>query len=409
MNKKIVLALTIICFYFTTFAQKETPKSKSIFDFKDHGRPILTAVPFLTIVPESRAGGMGDVGVATSADINSMKYNIAKYPFLKSKYGVSFSYTPWLSNLVKDVNLLYLTGYMKIDDKQTLSAALTYFSLGDINFTDKEAQYIKTHRPREISTKLGYSRFLTDKLSIGASLGHIYSNLVEGVSDDIQPGHAFSADMGIFYQNDVNLSGKSGNLALGLSINDLASKISYNSIDKDFVPAKMRLGAALTINLDDYNSIMGSVEFSKLLVPSTPIYYRVNEINEMGDTVRNPYEQIKYGKSSDISSGTAVFQSFYDAPGILGSDGTRSVLKEELQEVMWAVGLEYWYVKQFALRAGYFHEAENKGNRKFFTVGAGLKYNIFQLDFSYLIASGGSNNPLKNILRFSLSFDLAAL
>ncbi len=378
-----------------------------------NANPITTAVPFLTIAPESRSGAMGDIGVATTPDINSIKYNVAKYPFTKSDYGISISYTPWLRSLVSDINLLFLSGYTKINDKQTVSGSLTYFSLGSIQFLDDAGSFIKDYTPNEFAFKFGYSRLLTDQLSLGISLGYVYSNLTGGYTNsatEATAGNSFAADLGFYYTSDMELNGKDANYALGFSITDIGNKMSYSDgIEKNFIPTTLRLGGAFTIDLDDYNSIMISAEFSKLLVPTPPVYYERGELMENGDTADVGGEYIKAGKSPYISVGTGMFQSFSDAPGIVQADGSRNVFKEEMAEVMWGVGLEYWYAKQFALRGGYFHESTIKGNRKFFSAGVGLKYNVFGLDFAYLIPSNGNQSPLANTLRFTLSFDFAAL
>jgi len=382
----------------------------------ENANPITTAVPFLTIAPESRSGAMGDIGVATTPDINSIKYNVAKYPFSESEYGVSISYTPWLRSLVSDINLLFLSGYTKLDDKQVLSGSLTYFSLGSIQFLDDAGSFIKDYTPNEFAFKFGYSRLLTDQLSLGISLGYVYSNLTGGYTNsatESTAGNSFAADIGLFYTDDINIDGKDANYAFGFSITDIGNKMSYSSgVEKNFIPTTLRLGGAFTIDLDDYNSIMVSAEASKLLVPTPPIYYEQGDVIAPGDTVLSGDDRIgevRYGKSPNVSVGTGMFQSFADAPGIVQSDGSRSVFQEEIKEVMWGVGVEYWYAKQFALRGGYFHESTMKGNRKFFSAGIGLKYNVFGLDFAYLIPSNGNQSPLANTLRFTLSFDFAAL
>jgi hypothetical protein len=375
--------------------------------------PITTAVPFLTIAPESRSGALGDIGVATSPDINSIKYNVAKYSFSESSSGLSVSYTPWLKKLVSDINLLYLSGFKKLGDKQTISGSLTYFSLGNIQFLDDYGSFVKDYTPNEFAVKGGYSRLLTEQLSLGVSLGYVYSNLTGGYSNsasDATAGHAFAADVGVYYNNDIEISGYKSKYAIGMSIIDIGSKMSYsNGVEKNFLPTTMRLGAALTLDLDDYNSIMVSAEFSKLLVPTPPIYYEQDDVTENGDTIKVGGEIIEAGKNPNVSPASGMFQSFSDAPGIVQGDGSRSVFQEELKEIMWGVGMEYWYAKQFALRAGYFHEATIKGNRKFFSMGLGLKYNVFGLDFAYLIPSNGNKSPLANTLRITLSFDFAAV
>ena len=403
---KIPFLLLVLGLSFTLKAQINGQDTKN-------ANPITTAVPFLTIAPESRSGAMGDIGVATNPDINSIKYNVAKYPFATSDYGISISYTPWLRNLVSDINLLFLSGYTKIDERQTVSGSLTYFSLGNIQFLDDAGSFIKDYTPNEFAFKFGYSRLLTDQLSLGISLGYVYSNLTGGYTNsasEATAGNAFSSDVGLFYTNDIEVSGKASKYALGMSITDIGNKMSYSSgVEKNFIPTTLRLGGAFTIDLDDYNSIMVSAEASKLLVPTPPIYYEQGEVMENGDTANVGGEYIKAGKNPNVSVGTGMFQSFADAPGILQEDGSRNVFKEEMAEVMWGIGVEYWYAKQFALRGGYFHESTIKGNRKFFSAGIGLKYNVFGLDFAYLIPSNGNSSPLANTLRFTLSFDFAAL
>jgi len=407
MNR-ISLILLIISISASSFGQN------AIGQDTENANPITTAVPFLTIAPESRAAGMGDVGVATSADISSIKYNVAKYPFAENEYGLSISYTPWLKALVSDINLLFLSGYSKLNEKQSISGSLTYFSLGSIQFMNDQGDFIQDYTPTEFAFKFGYSRLLTEKLSLGISLGYIYSNLTGGYANSgtATAGNSFAADLGLFYTDDIEVSGKNTNYALGFSITDIGNKMSYsNGEEKNFIPTTMRLGAAVTIDLDDYNSIMVAADMSKLLVPTPPIYYELGDIID-GDTLKpgdNRIGEVEYGMNPNVSVGSGMFQSFYDAPGIVQTDGSRSVFQEEIKEVMWSVGVEYWYAKQFALRGGYFHESTIKGNRKYFTAGLGLRYNVFGIDFAYLIPSNGNNSPLANTLRFTLSFDFAAL
>jgi hypothetical protein len=402
----LTLLILVVC---QSFSQK---KSTSIGQDVEIANPITTAVPFLTISPDSRSGAMGDIGVATTPDINSMKYNVAKLSFIESKSGISTSYTPWLKNLVPDINLLYLSGYMRLGDKQTVSGSLSYFSLGNITFMNEYGQEMDNHEPKEFSVKGGYSRLLTRKLSLGVSLGYVFSDLTGGYSNsgtDVNAGHAFAADVGFFYNEDIKIEGMNSNYAIGLSIIDIGNKMSYSGgEEKNFLPTTMRLGAALTVDLDDYNTIMVSGDLSKLLVPTPPIYYNSGEITPNGDTISAGGDIIKAGKDPIVSPANGMFQSFSDAPGIIESDGSRNVFKEELKEVMWGIGMEYWYAKQFALRAGYFHEATIKGNRKFYSIGLGLKYNVIGFDFAYLLPSNGNRSPLANTLRFTLSFDFSA-
>ncbi len=407
---RISLFICLMGISLFSFSQKHSTISGQ--ETKD-ANPITTAVPFLTIAPESRGGALGDIGVATTPDANSIKYNLAKYPFTENDYGVSVSYTPWLKKLVNDVNLLFLSGYKKLGKRQSIAGSLTYFSLGNIQFLDDHGEFVKDYKPNEFAIKGAYSRLLTNHLSIGVSLGYIYSNLTGGYSNsssEVTSGQAFASDIGLYYTNKTEIGGRDAEYALGFSVSDIGNKMTYsNGAEKNFLPTTMRLGAALTIELDEYNSIMGSFELSKMLVPTPPIYYQIGEVDANGDTVKVNGKYIKYGQSSNVSVGSAIFQSFHDAPGILDDNGNRSVLKEELKEIVWGAGVEYWYAKQFALRFGYFHESTMKGNRKFWSLGLGLKYNVFGLDFAYLLPSNGQSSPLANTLRFSLTFDFAAV
>lgn len=372
---------------------------------------ITTAVPFLTIAPDSRAGAMGDAGVSTTPDLNSQHHNPSKYSFMKKDFGISISYTPWLRKLVNDINLAYLTGYKKIGGGQTLSGSLRYFSLGDITFTDQVGNVTGQHRPNEFALDFGYSRLLGENFSGSVALRYINSNLTGGYSGSgpqTKAGQAFSSDISAFYNKSVVVNKKKGVISTGINISNIGSKLSYteNAV-KDFLPCMLRLGTSYKMELDDYNSLLGVIELNKLLVPTPPVYYNVNEVLPNGDTVRVPLTHIKYGKDPLVSVPTGIFQSFWDAPGVAADPANpddRSVGKEEWREINWNIGLEYWYAKQFALRAGYFHEDATKGNRKFFTVGMGLRLKVFSLDFSYLIPTQ-QRNPLENTLRFTLTFD----
>ncbi|MGE0077254.1 MAG: type IX secretion system outer membrane channel protein PorV [Bacteroidales bacterium] len=351
---------------------------------------LKVAVPFLTIAPDSRAGAMGDIGAATQPDANAQHWNPAKYPFLNKKWGVSFSYTPWLRNLVDDINLTYLAGFYKVDNLQTVSGSLRYFAMGEVYFTNTTGQQMTTFNPNEFALDFGYSRKFSDYISGALAFRYIRSDLTGGYTQQGQAsakaGTAFAADIAMYFQHPVRLDGKNGEMAFGANISNIGSKLSYNDdAVKDFIPINMRLGGRITINYDQYNTISFSLDANKLLVPTPPVYATVD-----GE------ETIVAGKDPNVSIVQGMIQSFYDAP-----DG----MKEELQEISYSTGVEYWYAKQFALRAGYFYENKYKGNRKYFTLGAGLKYNIFNIDFAYLIPSGGFNSPMANTLRFSLSFD----
>ncbi len=377
---------------------------------------ITTAVPFLLIAPESRGGAMGDVGVATTPDANSMHYNPAKYSFIKQDVGVSLSYSPWLRALVDDINLAYLTGYKRFGKNQVVSGSLRYFSLGSITFTNEQGSNMGTHSPNEFALDAAYSRLFSDKISGSIAMRYVNSNLtlrqyVGGVES--KPGQSVAADVAVYYQNDeIEISGKDAILGLGLNISNMGNKMSYTeNEDKDPIPTNLRMGSALTIQIDEYNKIMITGEASKLLVPSPPVYYAVGDILDNGDTVTVTGKYVQYGMDPDVSLPVGMYQSFYDAPGVrldAEDDSQRSVFKEEMREINLAFGMEYWYSEQFALRAGFFNEHSTKGNREFFTVGFGLKLNVFSIDFSYLIPTQ-QRNPLENTLRFTLSFDFDAL
>ena len=354
---------------------------------------VTTAVPFLTISPDSRAAGMGDVGVGTSADVNSQHWNAAKYAFTESDMGVALSYSPWLRNLADDINLAYLVGYKRLDDYQTLSASLRYFSLGDILFYDDQAQYQGQQNPNEFAIDFGYTRLLSDYFSGAVTGRYIRSDLTGGQminNVESHAGNSYAVDVAFYYRNEF-MTGRQENLfSAGINIQNICAKISYTDGEvKDFIPTNMKLGAAYTTELDDYNTITFAVDLNKLLVPTPP---RDTTTYDDGDII------YPGGINSDISVVGGMFSSFGDAPG---------GMKEELQEVNISAGVEYWYNKQFAIRAGYFYEHENKGNRKFMTAGAGLKLNVFALDFSYLLPLV-RNHPLENTLRFTLSFDVDA-
>lgn len=349
---------------------------------------IQTVVPFLTIAPDSRAGAMGDAGVATSPDVYSMHWNPAKFAFIDGDGGVGISYSPWLRNLVPDINIAYLTGYKRLDSKQVLSGSLIYSSLGDVPFTDNFGNLERTFKPNEFALDAGYSRLFTDALSGGVAFRFIYSNLTGGFSSggaETKPGISFAADISGYYQKDINIFDKDGMIGFGLNFSNIGSKMSYSdSQTSDFIPMNMRLGTSYTVNLDNYNKITVTIDLNKLLVPTPPKY----------DTTG-----ISAGKDPNVAVPVAIFQSFYDAP-----EGFR----EELHEITYSVGTEYLYNNQFALRGGYFHENASKGNRKYFTAGAGFRLKIFTIDFSYLMPLA-QNHPLARTLRFSLGFDLKSL
>jgi hypothetical protein len=349
---------------------------------------IRVAVPFLVIAPDSRAGAMGDVGAASTPDVYSQHWNPAKYAFADKEWGAALSYTPWLRNLINDINLTYLVGYMKIDKQQSVSATMLYFSMGDITFTNDQNQIMQQHNPNEFAFDIAYSRLFADKLSGAIAFRYIRSDLTGGFAQQGQPsakaGSAVAADVSIYYQTPLTINQKDSEAAFGLNISNIGNKLSYNDEKKDFIPINMRMGGRFTSKLDEYNSVSFLLDLNKLLVPTPPI------------RDKDDPSVILYGRESEVPVPTGMFQSFFDAPG---------GFKEELHELSYSVGTEYWYSGQFAIRAGYFYEHETKGNRKYFSLGAGLKYNVFNLDFAYLIPSAGQSNPLANTMRFSLSFE----
>ena len=348
--------------------------------------PVDHAVISQTIAPDARSAGMGDVGAATDPDVNSQYWNLAKYPFCISRAGVALNYTPWLRQLVNDIDLAYVAGYYRVGDYGALSGSLRYFSLGEVFTADGNDMTVK---PYEMSLDVAYSRMLSETFSLGVGLRWIYSDLRYDYSEDSKPASAFAADIAMYYNNYVMLGSRECQLGLGLVASNIGSKISfYGDEESQFIPANLRLGASLMIPVDEYNRFSIAADANKLLVPTVPPQ-GVDETNsDYQDRVRREY--------SDISSISGMFKSFSDAPG---------GFKEELEEVQWSVGAEYVYHDQFSLRAGYHHESESKGNRKYFTVGGGFRMSVFSLDVGYVISTAQSN-PLDQTLRFTLAFDM---
>ena len=354
---------------------------------------ITTAVPFLMITPDSRSGSMGDVGAATSPDASSISTNPAKYSFIEDDLGFSISYVPWLRALVPDINLSYISGYKKLNQNDAVAFELRYFSLGDITFTDILGNTLGQFNPNELALGGSYSRKLSDLFSLSLATRYIYSNLTGGqMAGDIQTnaGKSFAADVAGYYTNKIRFLKKDSDISFGFNISNIGNKISYTNVgERDFIPINFKLGSSININFDDYNSMSYSFDINKLLVPTPPLYNSENEIIA--------------GKDPNVSVVSGIFQSFSDAP-----DG----FSEELREINLSFGTEYWYAQQFALRGGYFYEHDTKGGRKFFTFGAGVKYNVFALDFSYLINASrtiNGTNPLANTMRFTMIFDIGAL
>lgn len=360
---------------------------------------ITTAVPFLMITPDSRAGGMGDAGVATSPDANANHWNASKLAFAERNIGVSINYTPWLRRLVPDINLAYLSGFYKLNKDQALSSTLRYFSMGNIQFTDINGNNIGQFNPNEWAWDVAYSRKLSENFSGGITLRYLFSNLTNQINvqgANTRPGQTVAADISAFYQKkDLEVAGKKALIAAGANISNIGGKVRYSeNNDRDFIPINMRLGAAFTYELDKFNSLTFAYDLNKLLVPTEPIYQRDNLGNPVVDPSTNK-QVIQSGKDPDRSIVSGMFGSFSDAPDGFG---------EEMRELTHSIGIEYWYDKLVAFRAGYFYEAPSKGFRQFVSLGAGLRYNVFGIDFAYLIPTV-QQHPLQNTLRFSLIFD----
>lgn len=379
MFSRITIAL--VC-TFSLFLSQDTFAQISTDERDGKMNAINTAVPFLRISPDARSGAMGDVGLAIAPDANSVYWNLSKLPFAEKKAAIAVTYTPWLKELVNDVFLAQVAGYTQIDENQSIGASLRYFSLGDIQFTDINQTDNGTFRPREFAIDAGYARRLSQNWSIGLALRYIHSSLASGLTVDqqtIRPGRAMAADLSSFYTKDFETDNGVNTWSLGFAVTNIGTKISYTqSAQKDFLPTNLGLGTAYTIGLDEYNKVTFALDINKLLVPT-------------------PQSDSTYPDKSVLEG---MFSSFGDAPG---------GFKEELHELMYSLGAEYWYNNQFAVRAGYYNEHATKGNRKFFTAGVGVKYDIFGLNFSYLVPSGSGiqRNPLSNTLRFTLSFDLS--
>ena len=376
-NPKIYAALLCVSMALAGHAQDKL----SEFNPVDH------AVISQTIAPDARAAGMGDVGVATDPDVNSQYWNPAKYPFCISRAGVSLNYTPWLRQLVNDIDLAYVAGYYRIGDYSAVSGSLRYFSLGEVmTSTEENAMSVK---PYEMSIDVAYSLMLSDYFSIAAAIRWIYSDLRYDYTEESSPASAFAADLALYYNNYFTMGSRECQIGLGMNISNVGSKITYYGDNRSqFLPANLRIGASLMVPIDEYNRFSISADANKLLVPTVPLQNEGESATDYRNRVIEEY--------NDVSSISGIFKSFGDAPG---------GFKEELEEIQWSVGAEYVYHDQFSLRAGYHHESENKGNRKYFTVGGGFRMSVFSLDVGYVISTAQSN-PLDQTLRSSLAFDM---
>ena len=352
--------------------------------------PVEHAVISQTIAPDARAAGMGDVGAATDPDVNSQYWNPAKYPFCISRAGVALNYTPWLRQLVNDIDLAYVAGYYRIGDYSAVSGSLRYFSLGEVmTSTDANAMTVK---PYEMSLDVAYSMMLSETFSLAAAIRWIYSDLRYDYSEESSPASAFAADIAMYYNNYINIGSRECQLGLGMNISNVGSKISYFGDDRSqFLPANLRIGASLMVPVDEYNRFTIAADANKLLVPTVPAQLEGESSADYQDRVIKEY--------SDVGSISGIFKSFSDAPG---------GFKEEMEEIQWSVGAEYIYHDQFSLRAGYHHQSESKGNLKYFTVGGGFRMNVFSLDVGYVISTA-QTNPLDQTLRFTLAFDMDGL
>ena len=370
----------------------ETLKAQDEIDYSKELNTITTAVPFLMIGPDSRAGSMGDVGAATMPDANSAYWNCSKSVFSEKKQDLSISYVPWLRSLVPDINMTQASYTWKPNERLSLNHGIRYFSLGEITFRGEDASLLQKANPNELALDIaGVGYKFNERLAGGFAVRYIFSNLTSGAAvngSDSKAGHAVAVDLNGFYKKPVSFGDKSGNYLFGFNIQNIGNKVSYSeSAERDFIPMNLKLGTGVNIEIDEYNEISFYLDANKLLVPTPPVY---------GEET-NGVKEIIEGENPDVAAPQAIIQSFYDAPG---------GMKEEFNEINWSLGAEYWYDQQFALRMGYFYENPNKGNRNHMTVGLGLKYNIFNLDFSYLVPFT-QRNPLENTLRFTMSFDFA--
>ena len=378
----VFMAFAAILFAGKIYGQEVRPGTQSNGSQSNN---IATAVPFMLITPDARAGGMGEAGVAVAPDANTLAINPSKLAFLEQQYGFAVSYSPWLKSLVPDINLAYLSGFYKTDNESAIGASLRYFSLGQIQLVDQYQQDMGIYNPNELAFDATYSHRFGDSFSLGSSLRFIYSKLSSGqfsAGQQTKAGTALAMDISAFYKKPTIFLNKDAIFSLGGAISNIGSKMSYvDGGDSYFLPTNLKIGAATTFIIDDYNQFTVALDFNKLLVPTEP--------------VRDENGKIVQGRDPDRSVPAAIFGSFSDAPG---------GFSEELKEVSVAAGLEYWYDQQFALRGGYFYESPNKGNRRYLTLGAGLKYNIFNIDFAYLLANP-QKSPLANTLRFTLLFN----
>jgi hypothetical protein len=407
MNIQRVYLISFLSLFITFFNLSGIKAQTQKYDILGRRNVVSTAVPFLMITPDSRSGAMADAGVAIPSDPNAIHWNAAKLAFATDDMGLSISYVPWLRSLVPDINLSYLAGYKRIDPMSTFAASLRYFSLGDIDFTNDQGGSIGSYRPNELAVDGAYARKLSDQFSLGLALRFIYSNLTGGTpvngTQATKPGYAFAGDLSGFWKGkDFSFMKKVFNINYGINISNMGSKITYtDETQRDFIPINLRVGTYINCVIDQYNQIALAIDLNKLLVPTAPIYSTDSSGNAIYGSDGNLV--IYKGKNPEQPVIEGMLQSFSDAPG---------GFTEELREINPSLALEYWYNKQFAVRGGYFYEHPTKGNRQYVTLGIGLKYNILNIDVSYLIPTSGKTanqaSPLQNTLRFSLLFNFGS-
>ena len=406
---KFILFIALILTCFTGFSQPNGGATQNDLQLNT----ITTALPFMAITPDSRAGGMGDAGTALSPSSSSIYWNTSILSFSEKKSEISLSYTPWLRQLTNDIHLSYLSGYYKINKQHAIGGALRYFSLGEITFTDASGNVIRDDKPSEFELTGAYAFKLSDKLSIGVNGKFAYSNLTGGLTVagvNTKPGVVGAADLSFSYYNDKVKFGKTkGVYTFATTLNNIGNKVAYSELSKrDFIPMNLKIGNSFLAKFDAYNEVVFSLDIQKLLVP-TPASYNSTPGSNLGDLMS--------GRTNDVGIINGMLQSFYDAPGVVATDangdyiknpdGTYEVVKgtrfkEEMAEINLAGGIEWWYNNTFAIRGGVFYESKNKGNRQFMNIGASLKYNMFGIDFSYLASLNGRQSPLANTLRFTL-------
>ena len=373
MKYKIALLLMLFLAFATTIKADGE---------KDKFNPVSTAVNSLKIGPDARAGGLGDIGAATDPDVNSQAWNPAKYPFCISRAGIAVNYTPWLRKIVNDIALAYVAGYMRLGDYTAISSSLRYFSLGEVDAGEN-----MSIKPYEMAFDIGVSRMLSENFSAAIALRYIRSDLSGNYSDDTKPGNAFAADVAMYYNKYVVMGSRECQFGLGLNISNIGSKMKFGDENTYFIPTNLRLGVNYLIPINEYNKIAFGLDLNKLLVPTMP--------RQKDDESGEDYQQRLQKDYFDMSPITGIFKSFGDAPG---------GFSEELKEIQWSFGVEYTYNDKFILRAGYHDEDKDKGNRKYFTVGAGFRMNVFSIDAGYVLSTAASN-PLDQTLRVSLAFD----